>query len=55
MGVRVSRTVQLSVIKTLPCMKKTLLNSNRVPLDAVGCPVRRPFRASRFPFFGDLK
>lgn len=52
---RVTRSLRLSVKKMLSSTKKTLLNLNGVPLDVVGCLMRQPFRALRFPFFGDLK
>ena len=51
-GARDSRSSRLSVMKTLP---STLLNSNGVPLEEVGCFISHPFSAFRLPFFGGLK
>jgi len=54
-GARDSRSSRLSVMKTLPSTKKTLLNSNGSPLEEVGCFISRPFSAFRLPFVGSLK
>ncbi len=54
-GVRVLRSSRLSVMKTLSSMKKELFNSKGVPWEEVGCFVRWPFKALRFPILGGLK
>ena len=54
-GVRVSSSARLSVINTLSSTKKTLLKLKGVPLEEVGCPIRRPLLAFRLPFLGGWK
>ncbi len=54
-GVRVSNSVRLSEINTLSSAKKTLLKLKGVPLEEVGCPIRRPLLAFRLPFLGGWK
>ncbi len=47
--------VRLPVVFTLSSMKKRLLKSKGLPLEVVGCPIKRPLSALRLPCFGDLK